>query len=65
MVRTELVDNLLNVMGDRIQLQQVFMNLILNGIDAMKDMHCGRLWASNTIPRGACFYFTLPSKAEA
>jgi signal transduction histidine kinase len=25
-------------MADRVQLQQVFMNLILNGIEAMKDM---------------------------
>src|SRR6202045_2652270 len=28
-------------MGDRVQLQQVFMNLMLNGIDAMKDMKAG------------------------
>jgi signal transduction histidine kinase len=28
-------------MGDRVQLQQVFMNLMLNGIDAMKDMNQG------------------------
>jgi signal transduction histidine kinase len=26
------------LLGDRVQLQQVFMNLVLNGIDAMKDM---------------------------
>jgi signal transduction histidine kinase len=26
------------VMGDRVQLQQVFMNLILNAIDAVKDV---------------------------
>ena len=25
-------------MGDRVQLQQVLMNLIMNGIDAMKDV---------------------------
>jgi signal transduction histidine kinase len=25
-------------MGDRVQLQQVFMNLMLNGIEAMKDV---------------------------
>jgi signal transduction histidine kinase len=25
-------------MGDRVQLQQVMMNLIMNGIDAMKDV---------------------------
>jgi signal transduction histidine kinase len=36
-IRTELAADLPNVMADRVQLQQVFMNLILNGIDAMKD----------------------------
>src|SRR6202043_3408880 len=29
------------VMADRVQLQQVFMNLILNGIDAMKETRAG------------------------
>jgi len=28
-------------MGDRVQLQQVFMNLMLNGIEAMKEMNAG------------------------
>src|SRR2546426_3319113 len=36
-VRTELAD-LPKVMGDRVQLQQVLMNLMTNGIDAMKDV---------------------------
>jgi hypothetical protein len=29
-------------MGDRVGLQQVLMNLRLNGIEAMKDMGCTR-----------------------
>ena len=36
-IRTELADDLPKVMADRVQLQQVFMNLMLNGIDAMKE----------------------------
>jgi NO-binding membrane sensor protein with MHYT domain len=37
-VRTELAADLPPVMGDRVQLQQVMMNLMSNGIDAMKDV---------------------------
>jgi len=37
LVRTELAGDLPMVMGDRVQLQQVLMNLMLNGIEAMKD----------------------------
>jgi C4-dicarboxylate-specific signal transduction histidine kinase len=36
-VRTELGEELPELIGDHVQLQQVFMNLLLNGIDAMKD----------------------------
>src|SRR5260370_37495209 len=36
-IRTELAADLPQVMGDRVQLQQVMMNLISNSIDAMKD----------------------------
>jgi signal transduction histidine kinase len=35
-VRTELAADLPRVMGDRVQLQQVMMNLMLNSMDAMK-----------------------------
>ena len=35
-VRSELDTALPRLIGDRVQLQQVFMNLVLNGIDAMK-----------------------------
>src|SRR6184192_2124388 len=37
-VRTELAAPLPQVKGDRVQLQQVMMNLITNSIDAMKDV---------------------------
>jgi len=36
-MRTELAEGITRVMADRVQLQQVFMNLMLNGIEAMKD----------------------------
>ncbi len=41
-IRSELAEDLYPVMADRIQLQQVFMNLMLNGIDAMKDISTAR-----------------------
>ena len=41
-IHSELSDDLHPVMADRIQLQQVFMNLMLNGIDAMKDISSAR-----------------------
>ena len=37
-VQTELATDLPHLMGDRVQLQQVMMNLMINGIDAMKDV---------------------------
>jgi signal transduction histidine kinase len=123
----ELAADLPRIMGDRVQLQQVLMNLIVNGIDAMKEVdgarelavksqkteneevlvsasdtgvglppqqadqifnaffttkphgtgmglrisrsivesHGGRLWAADNSPRGASFYFALPTKIEA
>src|SRR6266851_1223196 len=40
-IRTELAEDLPKVMADRVQLQQAFMNLMLNGIDAMKETSGG------------------------
>ena len=37
-IRTELSAELPLIRGDRIQLQQVVLNLMMNGIDAMRDM---------------------------
>jgi signal transduction histidine kinase len=36
-IRTELAAELPKIIADRVQLQQVFMNLMLNAIEAMKD----------------------------
>ncbi|HEY1943071.1 MAG TPA: PAS domain S-box protein [Roseiarcus sp.] len=37
-LRTELAAGLRPVMGDRVQLQQVLLNLIMNGVEAMRSM---------------------------
>jgi signal transduction histidine kinase len=40
-IRGELGNDLPKIMADRVELQQVLMNLMLNGIEAMKDMGAG------------------------
>ena len=40
-IRTQLAAVMPRIMADHVQLQQVFMNLMLNGIEAMKDMNAG------------------------
>jgi C4-dicarboxylate-specific signal transduction histidine kinase len=40
-IRGELADDLPRMKADRVQLQQVLMNLMLNGIEAMKDKDTG------------------------
>jgi PAS domain S-box-containing protein len=37
-VRTELAEDLPRIQGDRVQLQQVLLNLIINAIEAMRDV---------------------------
>lgn len=37
-LQTELADNLPSVMGDRVQLQQVLLNLVMNGMEAMNGI---------------------------
>jgi signal transduction histidine kinase len=37
-IRTELATDLPQILGDRVELQQIIMNLILNSIEAMKDV---------------------------
>src|SRR5882724_10825213 len=41
-VRTELAEDIPQLRGDRVQLQQVLMNLMINGIDAMNDVDATR-----------------------
>jgi signal transduction histidine kinase len=41
-LRTELADGLLIVQGDRVQLQQVILNLIINAIEAMSGVSEGK-----------------------
>jgi signal transduction histidine kinase len=47
-VRTELAAGLPRVMGDRVQLQQVVMNLIINSIEAMKEVEGTRELSINS-----------------
>jgi signal transduction histidine kinase len=37
-IKSDLADDLPRVMADRVHLQQLLMNLMLNGIEAMKDL---------------------------
>jgi signal transduction histidine kinase len=41
-VRTSLADDLPLVLGDRVQLQQVLLNLLVNGMDAMSTIEASK-----------------------
>jgi signal transduction histidine kinase len=49
-IRTGLAAGLPQVLGDRVQLQQVVMNLMLNSIDAMRDVKGSRELTINSRP---------------
>src|SRR5580704_4728637 len=51
-IHTELHEDMPNVLADRVQLQQVFMNLMLNAIDAMKDTGGKLTISSRLTPEG-------------
>jgi PAS domain S-box-containing protein len=50
-IRMSLAAGSIAVMGDRVQLQQVIMNLIMNGIDAMKDAEGARELAIRSLAK--------------
>ena len=54
-VRTQLAEGLPRVQGDRVQLQQILLNLIINAIEAMRDVNEGErelLISSRSEPDG-------------
>jgi PAS domain S-box-containing protein len=51
-IHSELHEDIPNVLADRVQLQQVFMNLMLNAIDAMKDTGGKLTISSRLTPEG-------------
>ena len=50
-LQTELADNLPSVIGDRVQLQQVLLNLVMNGMDSMTGIEKRRLELTVKIDR--------------
>jgi C4-dicarboxylate-specific signal transduction histidine kinase len=58
LVRTELVADIPEVIGDHVELPQVLMNLMMNRIDAMKDVDGAR---ANGRPHDVKPHFFGPS----
>jgi signal transduction histidine kinase/ligand-binding sensor domain-containing protein len=63
-IHAELANDLPQIMADRIQLQQVLMNLMLNGIDAMKDMSAPRKLTITSSRRHEDHRYLLVSVAD-
>jgi hypothetical protein len=46
-IRTDLANDLPQIAGDRVQLQQIAMNLIVNSIEAMRTLMGYEIWVSS------------------
>jgi PAS domain S-box-containing protein len=57
-MRTELAAELPKIMADRVQLQQVFMNLTVNGVEAMMDSG-GELWVRSQVEQNGQLLFSI------
>ena len=56
-MRTQFADDLSPVLGDRVQLQQVMLNLVMNAMEAMSSVAAGRgnwRFIPGTSIRGGC-----------
>src|SRR5260370_2895072 len=60
-----ITQNALTILGDRIQLQQVILNLVVNGIDAMKDNSIVKIASSASGLRPSRILPTYPCRIAA